>query len=117
MKDQILADIGRLIDQAMANRPNHPTSVFVDPFNPDNIINRPDLPEPAIGETRFYYYYHRTSGNMMLRYGTSTYEIEPDALNIKVPTYSLKHIDTHLKCMIAGNARRIEIHRGKTTLT
>lgn len=119
MKEQILSDISKLIDQAISisTPQDRQATPFVDPFNADHIIQRPELPAPGIGQTRFYYYYHRSSGNMMLRFGASNYEIAPDALTIKVPTYTLRHTNTHLKCMIAGNARRLEINKGKAVLS
>jgi hypothetical protein len=81
---------------------------FKDPFKESSLIQRIDKPEPKQGEERFYYYYHRSTGRMILRVGSKSYIL--DAIDTKgLDTWTVRHTEPPLKYLVAGNARRVYV--------
>jgi len=105
-----------LVTRLKATRKGQKPRKFRDPFNEDLVVQRKDKPLPVMGEKQFYFYYHRASGGMIVRYnGTSVIVQYVDTK--RLDTWIVHHTEGPLKYIVSGYARRIYVKGGVATLS
>lgn len=116
-RNEILAKVIAkvIIDQGLFPLPGTTNGVIsTDPFNESCIIQRKDKPPMQAGQFQFYYYYHRPTGNMILRTARDTTIIE-NIETIGIDTWIVQHTEPPLKYLVSGYARRIYV-KGNTAV-
>lgn len=89
---------------------------FKDPFRYDAVQLRLDKPEPGLHEKRFFYYYYRPAGKMIVHFGTESHVV--NGVDTRgLDTWTVEHTIAPLKYLVSGNARRMFVHKGIAMLS